>query len=512
MSKGTSIKWLQLWVLILLAIRLFLRAEEVCEIKIDQFRSECTILHEEQGRVDQIVLWIKGKTDTEEQCLSLFRDDDNTEFCPVRALLVYIDSAKLEGPYLFPKAELLEDHLSGDNVGDVIWEDFPYSYTDLLNELKEILYAEFSGQPNAFDEMECTIGTHTLRKTGYIFAIFGILYRYESTGRRRTHMAQPLLQLQPLEDDALSKSARHKSLKQAALYYQNCLNKWEDCGFHNSDLWPDYKVSPWMSVYYSTGRKTRRNENPRSRTTKTIIELANWYVTKSLGFSASYTWKEAYHCSLGQVSTNTPSEDLRALFQFLPDDKKCLAESLLSECFRETAKKGPSEIGADATNHVTPDSGSGGGGVGGGSDNGCNGGAGLGRVVGIRRELLQEEDQQARKRQRNMLREERRAGPEDLQLSLKKEREEITKLKGTNLQIYNKIKSVIGQYSDKNSGFVPKDFQWLRRLRTSFAKMRTCVDVCHGGDIGSFVNMQQSLNKVSYKCKCSSMVAGTTPT
>ncbi|KAL7570837.1 hypothetical protein ACA910_018905 [Epithemia clementina (nom. ined.)] len=526
MAQGGSVKWLQLWTMFLLGIRLFLRAEEVCELKLEDFRTDCFIVHKQEGRVDQLVIKVKGKADTEVQSLSIFRDEDNPEFCPIRVLLVYLDTAKISGPYLFPRSDLLESHLeelqllgnnninlpsSRDPTTSPHCAETPYCYFDLLNEIKKIILTEFKGEADEFSELECTIGTHTLRKTAYMMAVFGILYRYESTGRRRTNVAQHQLQLQPLEDDALSKSARHKCVKQATLYYQNCLNKWEDCGFHNSDLWPDYKVSPWMSVFYSSGDSNRRNENPKSRTTSSILDLAKWYVTESLGFSGGHTWKEAYKAALGKQSQNTPAEELRTLFHLFPEEQRLRAECLLSECIRVTS------------NNVD-----GGEGVPQGESGGCGGdgvdgdGAAATLVtpeqvqvageLGQRRmrEQADEGDETTRKRQRNLAREESRAGPVETRQDLGDLRAQFTSLTGSNEELYNNMESIIDTFEGQNKNFVPKDFQWLRRVRTSFKKIKECVDTCHGGSLSCFLAMDQPLNRVSYRCKCPSTLAETT--
>ncbi|GAX11333.1 hypothetical protein FisN_22Lu001, partial [Fistulifera solaris] len=65
-----------------------------------------------------------------------------------------------------------------------------------------------------FNEEKHTVGTHTLRKTGFLFAVHGVLTMYNVSGRRSTNM--PLLQ--PMDDDAICCAARHdKSTKTHAL-------------------------------------------------------------------------------------------------------------------------------------------------------------------------------------------------------------------------------------------------------------------------------------------------------
>jgi len=138
LSKGGkhSFMHFQMWVMSLVAIRCFLRAEEAISLELDFFRTECTVLHEESDRIDEIVLKVKGKSDTEWQHLSIFRDDENPEFCALRALLVYLAQARITGGMLFPNYEDLIDNLQEENKNPT--EAFPdhYSYDKFLKNLK----------------------------------------------------------------------------------------------------------------------------------------------------------------------------------------------------------------------------------------------------------------------------------------------------------------------------------------------------------------------------------------
>ncbi|KAL7578746.1 hypothetical protein ACA910_015979 [Epithemia clementina (nom. ined.)] len=297
------------------------------------------------------------------------------------------------------------------------------------------------------------------------------------------------------------------------VYYQNCLNKWEDCGFHNSDLWPDYKVSPWMSVFYSSGDSNRRNENPKLRTTSSILDLAKWYVllTELLGFSGGHTWKEAYKAALGKQSQNTPAEELRTLFHLFPEEQRLRAECLLSECICVTSN--------DVDGGEGVPQGESGGCVGDGVDG--DGAAAtlvtpeqvqVAGELGQRRmrEQADEGDETTRKRQRNLAREESRAGPVEMRQDLGDLQAQFTGLTGSNEELYNNMESIIDTFEGQNKNLVAKDFQWIRRVRTSFKKIKECVDTCHGGILSCFLAMEQPLNRVSYRCKCPSTLAETT--
>ena len=362
-----------------------------------------------------------------------------------------------------------------------------------LSLIQKILVHQFSGSACEFDPQECTVGTHTLRKTGYMYAVFGILYRYESTGRRRTDMAQPGLTIQPLEDDALNKSARHKSQKQAALYYQNCLSQWEDSGFHRPECWPEYKVSPWKSVFYSSGKFNRKNPNASTRTSKSVSELAKWYVKEALDCRSSFDWQETYQLSLGRKGHETPFEKLRHLFDKFQDDRtRVEATRLFGECFKKSleleAEQKASETESERVSVsvdgmpqlVTPE------------------------FVRYRARGRDDDEEQRRekKKQRNQTREQQRAGPVEEQVSLESDREELATYDGSNMQVYYKMREITVRYEGKNKGFVPRDYQWLKRLRGSVARIDKCILECSGGEPEVFFDGIDKLNRISYKCVC----------
>jgi hypothetical protein len=158
-----------------------------------------------------------------------------------------------------------------------------------------------------------------LRKTAYFFHVFAIMYSYASSGLKSNAR-----HLEHLEQDSLAKSARHASVSQASVYYNRAQSEWESCGFHEPDMWQDYKVSKFRTVFYAKGNRVLPNPNPLTRTTKTLPELAQWYVKDGLGFRADYDWKDAYDKALKSESNKTSVECLRDLLRPFPPVVKTL--------------------------------------------------------------------------------------------------------------------------------------------------------------------------------------------
>jgi hypothetical protein len=164
------------------------------------------------------------------------------------------------------------------------------------------------------------IGTHTMRKTAYLFGVFGILYKYENTGRRATSGATGV-SVQCLEDDALTKAARHKSNSSASLYYESSVTAWHELGCHSHDMWAQHKVSEWKGIFYSEGRTCRANSNMKTRTSMDVGALSRWWVKEELKICSS-SQEVGWVATLNHATKTSPNlnkiEEMRQILCSLP--------------------------------------------------------------------------------------------------------------------------------------------------------------------------------------------------
>jgi len=327
-----------------------------------------------------------------------------------------------------------------------------------------------------------------------MFAIFGIMYRYSSEGRRNTAVRVDNLLLQPLEDDALSKSARHKTISQASVYMKNCLNKWESSGCH-TDMWMDNKVSPWKSIHYGSGNNVRRNDHVRSRTNKDLPEIAVWYIRRVLKFPASYTWREALQKSEGICSNQTALEKLHdLLLKDLSQERRLLALEYLTTVRRtvvqdlgevQEPEDGEVEKSVEMIKPVQE-----------------------GAVVAVQNKRANEdgekEDDKAKKKRqkRNKSREKNRRGENPITFG--KERKQLADLGGSSREVlFQAMETTITQLRElKSRGVLAADFAWLKKLRTSHTTMKRCIQDCHGGEHSSFFGLECRLSLQKYHCSC----------
>jgi integrase len=208
---GADRQGFQIYVMILLGIKLFLRASELISIRMEDFRERLYIVNDD--RVRGISIAVDGKSDYGTQYLYIWEDEECPEFCPLRHLLVYMATTGITEGYLFPyfkKHEKIQDKV-----------DTPWVYSQWRTKIRTLVLRHCSSKMNPdpdFDE-PIKIGTHTLRKTGYLFSVFGIMrYNGASMSDRTRSVENSTAALQMAN---VLKSARHSTVQNAAVYLQD---------------------------------------------------------------------------------------------------------------------------------------------------------------------------------------------------------------------------------------------------------------------------------------------------
>ena len=194
-DRFASLKNLQVYCMILVGINLFLRSDELLKLEFSHFIPALTCFNEGDKKINYLVFQVKGKSDVHLHHLKLWANQSHLELCPVTHLLVYIAMAARTDGFIFPSL------CNGNAI-------FPYA--KFLKIIKHLCVdvAGYQNEPRIF-------GTHTLRKTAYLFATFGTL---EQLGNSK-----------PLEGIHLAdigKSARHRTLQNSATYSLDCVSRY----------------------------------------------------------------------------------------------------------------------------------------------------------------------------------------------------------------------------------------------------------------------------------------------
>ena len=280
--KG-DIYGMMLYVMNLVGISLFLRASELLAIKSSDFIRAGHIV--KPHGVSSLVIKIQGKNDDRPVYMKLFRNDECPDLCPVRHLLFYVEAAGLDGDdsYLFlPKKAIMDISLGkichNAHIG-------PMSYPSWLAEMKNMISTVI---PEVYHDETSTIGTHTLRKVGYLFAVWGTLKTLSTFEREATR--------QPMDKNGevnphyptvcysdITAAARHKSIATAALYIQNSTMLFWTIQ-EQGDLWTKNRVATWKMNYIGVSMSAVQSISAYSHAFQfPLFKQAEFFIEKELG-------------------------------------------------------------------------------------------------------------------------------------------------------------------------------------------------------------------------------------
>ncbi len=196
------------------------------------------------------------------------------------------------------------------------------------------------------------LGTHTLRKTAYLFAVFGIMLRYEVTGRRITTGVLKETAIQSLEDDALAKAGRHVAIANASLYNMGALQQWQSIGVHKDRLWRTNKVSEWKSIFIAETACPPNMDAP-SQTDMSLAELATWYVKQELKLIRKHNdYRRSLDCACTKAPSQSYSAELQDIFRSLPLEYQAKANICLRKALEQSYLEALNSIGQNAKNRA----------------------------------------------------------------------------------------------------------------------------------------------------------------
>jgi hypothetical protein len=292
---GEGLGGLQKWCMVILGVKLFLRVNELLVIKVDDFQCDLNIVH--PNSIKSLCLRIhnsKAKGDEPKfQDVMSHKDDICPEFCPLTTLLTYIWASNIKGGFLFPDtSELL--HWAGDESEK--WQLSEHGvviaghgnghfathwiYQKWLNLLKVLLEKYCN-----MEDSDCSrVGTHTLRKTGYLFAIWGILMMLQNDRKRGQHDSPTSgdgspTRLSELWENEVMKSARHRSITNASKYIQDAFSLHAVCA--RERFQEENFVSGFVSIIIeraSRGNAKQLMVHSHPYQKSNIIEQTEWWI------------------------------------------------------------------------------------------------------------------------------------------------------------------------------------------------------------------------------------------
>ena len=186
---------MMIWTIMLVGIKGFLRIEEALNLKVEDLPQDYFVVT--QHSVEGLCMTVQGKTDQEKQFLAIWDDKECPDFSPARALLIWLALSGITSGYLFP---CLRELLIGTTTPS---ESMPYE--DFLGVIKFLCTEVLKKEANSPAMKRMIMGTHMLRKTGYLLAYWG----YNRKGSS---------EMTPMDQVSIMLSARHKDTRSCATY------------------------------------------------------------------------------------------------------------------------------------------------------------------------------------------------------------------------------------------------------------------------------------------------------
>jgi hypothetical protein len=273
---------LQLFCIILTSIYLFLRHDEFHKIEVDDIRPEYSAV--ESHKIINLCVKVQGKTDKEPQNLILWAYDDCPDLCPVRHLMAYIHLCNIKEGWLFPN---LKKRSEARNYGT------------LLHTLNT-RFRQCVNRPS--------ITTHSFRKTGYLFAIWGD---------------------SDLETARLS--ARHADDVMASRYAGCARYLLQTATYHNANA--KYQVGRFKMAINLDARSARTLNEDTSHNFQNLFQLSQLFLEQvGLGIlhAKRKTQKAVLDAALAFQPESNIQEELQAELKMLSEEKRDKLNSIFS--------------------------------------------------------------------------------------------------------------------------------------------------------------------------------------
>jgi hypothetical protein len=186
----------EIWVMVIVACRMFLREDEVSSLKCEDIVPDVTCV-KASGYVEGIAFQVQGKCDKNPVILMMWSDPNFPALCPVNALLAWINLSKIKSGFIFPSISYLNQVLLDKNWnGCVEDKNDVMHYSTFLDRFKKLCKQLILDQTEEeLLDKDRKFGTHSCRKTGYLLGSWG-----------------------GAPDPELMDAARHKTIKNAMKY------------------------------------------------------------------------------------------------------------------------------------------------------------------------------------------------------------------------------------------------------------------------------------------------------
>jgi hypothetical protein len=253
---------MMVWTILLVCIKGFLRIEEALQLTMENLKEQYFVVKEDT--IEGLAMEVQGKCDEEPITMAMWDDSECPDFSPSRVLMIWIALTGIKGGNLFPcKMQLAEQ---------CVMPTMHLDYDDYLEELKFLCAQVLKIDMESEAMKKQIIGTHTGRKTAYLFAFWGVQCAYKRK------------ELTKVEEANILQSARHKDVSSAAKYLSDSATIYELLNKLDPDD-PRHHVGVWKAIHIKTHVSWESINHPSKKFIKPPAQLADWYVFEKLGIT-----------------------------------------------------------------------------------------------------------------------------------------------------------------------------------------------------------------------------------
>ena len=277
---------MMIWTIWIVGIKGFLRVEEALSLTVEDFEEKYFVV--DKHSVENLAYFVNGKTDHEKCLLACWDDAECPEFSPVRPLLLWLAVSGIRSGPIFPPSDQLDSVATFGTVqmprGSKKDAPLPsFSYNEFLKET-QFLCATVLGKDMDGEAMnKLIIGTHMMRKTAYLLAIWGW---------KRTYGSDEC----PLDSSNLFKSARHSSVHSIAVYASDAATMkvlLDSLSLDSASS--NQSVGVWKPIHIEHITAFETLKLGKDQYVKPLRELAEWYVVHTLKLSLDSVQSMSYH-------------------------------------------------------------------------------------------------------------------------------------------------------------------------------------------------------------------------
>ena len=332
-----NLESLQTWTIILLATKLMLRIDEAINLTVESCSMEHSLI-KNRSKVENLLWNVQGKSDAEVVHLITWTDKTCKDLCPIACLLIYLSITGISSGYIFPDPKCLKVFATTGTKKHITYSRFRKNLVAITKCIVQDKKSE-----------NLIVGTHALRKTGLLLAVWHYLSQSDSKYTASDIAEDPLV-LGIVTNDArsmgvtcntITSQMRLSNIGMTKTYLSDVASQYSQVtAVFGKD--PKYKVGEHRSIYCQHLQRfasLNYHENEKS-----LPELAENYLFTACGMTKKKILRMTFF-DLYEICFEAESGNTEHISANLSPSHRFLVEKLGMEFYEEFIKREKAESG-----------------------------------------------------------------------------------------------------------------------------------------------------------------------